>query len=279
MTEDKRTREGRDSVEGGKRGRGEGGGKKGSQQGGGGKRAARDRLASERQRQAQADRRKRQTSNVLIAVVVVVVVVGIVGYAWWASNQNDAPTTADLPALVEEQGGGIVAGDGPVEVDLWEDFQCPSCKAFEAQFGQTLRDKVDSGDVTMTIHPLSFLDQNLGNSSSKLAANAFGCAADVGQTEALDFHLTVYANQPEENPGQEAWDADALIAMGNEVGLEGDTWESCVRDQPYSDWVAQVASSQLDAGITSTPTVLIDGKKVDDLAAFEKTLEEAIAAQ
>ena len=44
-------------------------------------------------------------------------------------------------------------------------------------------DKVDSGDVTMTIHPLSFLDQNLGNSSSKLAANAFGCAADVGQTD------------------------------------------------------------------------------------------------
>jgi protein-disulfide isomerase len=254
-------------------------GKQGGQQAGKGKRAARDRLATERQRQAQADRRKRQTSNVLIAVVVVVVVVGIVGYAWWASNQSDAPTTADLPALVQEQGGGVVVGDGATEVNLWEDFQCPSCKAFEAQFGSTLRDKVDSGDVTMTIHPLSFLDQNLGNSSSVLAANAFGCAADVGEAEALDFHLTVYANQPEENPGQEAWDADALIAMGNTVGLEGDAWESCVRDQPYSDWVAQVAASQLDAGITSTPTVLIDGKKVANITEFGKTLDEAIAAQ
>lgn len=243
------------------------------------KRAARDRLAAERQRQAQADRRKRQGSNLAIAVVVLVVVVGIIGYAWWASNQSDAPATADLPALVQEQGGGVVVGDGATEVNLWEDFQCPSCKAFEAQFGDTLRKRVDSGDVTMTIHPLSFLDQNLGNTSSALAANAFGCSADVGQQEALDFHLTVYANQPAENPGQEAWNADDLIAMGNQVGIEGDDWESCVRDQPYSDWVKQVASSQLDAGITSTPTVLIDGEKVTDITGFEKALEEAIAAQ
>lgn len=243
-----------------------------------GKRAARDRLAAERQKQAQADQRRRRSTNVLIAVVTVVAVVGIVGYAIWASKQSDAPTTAALPALVHEQGGGVVAGDGPVKINLWEDFQCPSCKAFEEQFGDLIRKKVDSGDVTLTIHPLSFLDRNLGNSSSSLAANAFGCSSDAGQQQALDFHLTVYANQPEENPGQEAWNADDLIAMGNQVDINGADWESCVRDQPYSDWVTQVASSQLDAGITATPTVFIDGKQVNP-AEFETKLDEAIAAQ
>lgn len=265
----------------GKAGSGKGsksGGASGSGKSGGGKRAARDKLAAERQRQAAADRRKRQGSNLLIAVVVVAVVVGIIGYAWWASKSSDAPTTAKLPSLVEEQGGGVVFGDGPVKLDLWEDFQCPSCKAFEAQFGELMREKVESGDVTMTIHPLSFLDQNLGNTSSVLAANAFGCSADVGEQEALDFHLTVYANQPPENPGQEAWSADDLIAMGGEAGIEGADWESCVNDQPYADWVQQVAASQLDAGVTSTPTVFIDGEQVNP-ADFEKQLDEAIAAQ
>ena len=96
----------------------------------------------------------------------------------------------------------------------------------------------------MTIHPLSFLDQNLGNSSSVAAANALGCAADVGEQEALDFHQTVYANQPEETPGQPAWSTDDLIGWGNDVGIEGSEWESCVSDLTYADWVEQVAGSQ-----------------------------------
>ena len=108
-----------------------------------------------------------------------------------------------------------------------------------------------------------------------LAANAFGCSTDVGQKQALDFHLTVYANQPAENPGQEAWDADALIAMGNDAGIDGTEWESCVRDQPYEDWVAQVASSQLDAGVSQTPTVFIDGERFDRAGDFEAALDEA----
>lgn len=255
----------------------QGGNKQGGNKQGDGKRAARDRLATERAQQAKADRRKRQSSNIIIVVVVVLVAALIIGYAWYASR-DEGPTDAALPALVTEPGGGVVFGDGPVDVDLWEDFQCPGCKSFEEANGDLLKQRVDDGDVTMTVHPLSFLDQNLGNSSSVAAANAFGCAADVGEPEALDFHLTVYANQPPENPGQEAWSTDDLIGWGNDVGIEGDDWETCVTDQTYAGWVEQVATSQGSEGITSTPTVFIDGEEFtigDDLGA---AIDDALAA-
>jgi protein-disulfide isomerase len=233
------------------------------------KRAARDRLADERKRQATADRRKRTVTNVVIAVSVIVAVVAV--FVVVQNNRTSSTVTdAALPDLVSEQGGGMVFGDGPVQVDLWEDFQCPSCKAFEAANGAMLTQKVDSGDITLVIHPLSFLDDRLSNTSSLLAANAFGCSAASGQDLALAFHATVYENQPEENPGTQAWSEADLAGWGNDVGVSGDEWDNCVTGDTYSDWVGQVAAGQVDAGVTSTPTIFVDGERFDpagDLAA------------
>jgi protein-disulfide isomerase len=255
----------------------QGTGKQGAGKQGAGKRAARDRLATERAQQAKADRRKRQTSNTIIVVVVVLVAALIIGYAWYASR-DEGPTDAALPALVEEPGGGVVFGDGPVEVALWEDFQCPGCKLFEEANGEMLKQRIADGDITMTVHPLSFLDQKLGNDSSVPAASAFGCAADVGEQEALDFHLTVYENQPAETPGQDAWSTDDLIGWGNDVGIEGEDWETCVTDQTYADWVEQVATSQGSEGITTTPTVFINDEEFALGTDLDAAIDDALAA-
>lgn len=255
-----------------KSGRGQGGKKP---QGAGGKRGARDRLATERAQQAQAAQRKR--TNTAIALVVALVAVGIIGYAWWASNDS-GPTGTALPALVDESGGGVAFGDGPVDLTLWEDFQCSACKSFEEANSELIKQRITAGDVTLTIHPLSFLDANLGNSSSALAANAFGCASDVGEQEALDFHQTVYANQPAEVAGEEAWTTQDLIGWGNDVGIDGSEWESCVTEQPYAGWVEQVAKSQGTAGITGTPTIFIDGEELVDTGTLDTALDEATQA-
>ena len=59
-------------------------------------------------------------------------------------------------------------GDGPVDVTLWEDFQCPICKSSKRPTATCCKQRVDDGDITLTIHPLSFLDAKLGNDSSVL---------------------------------------------------------------------------------------------------------------
>jgi protein-disulfide isomerase len=238
------------------------------------KREARERLAQKRAEQQRAERR-RKTSGVAIGVVVVVVVLGIIGYAWWASN-DEGPDNAALPALVQESGGGVVVGDGPVDVTVWEDFQCPFCKQFEQSNGDMLRKRVDNGDITLTIHPLSFLDESLANDSSSMAANAFGCVADAGEKQALDYHLTLYANQPEENRGHDAWTSEQLIGWGNDVGVEGSDFEDCVNNMTYSGWVSQVQSSMANNGITSTPTVFVDGQEFDVSGDLSATIDQAL---
>lgn len=257
----------------GKPGKGKPGGKQGGK--GGSKRAARDQMLEKRAQQQRADQRRRIT-NIAIFVVVAIVAVGIIWFA--ASKSSDeGPSDAAQPALVQEQGGGIVVGDGPVDVTVWEDFQCPFCKSFEQANGEDLRKRVDAGDITLTIHPLSFLDAKLGNTSSALAANAFGCVADVGAQQALDYHLTLYENQPEENPGTEAWTSEQLIGWANDVGATGSEVEDCINSMTYEGWVDQVQTSMSDEGITGTPTVFVDGETFDwQNGDIEATIDDAL---
>lgn len=241
------------------------------------KRAAREKLAAERQRQASAEKRRRTITNTVIAVAVVAVVV-VVFVLVQNSRTSSSVADAELPELVTEQGGGMVIGDGPVTVNLWEDFQCPACKSFEAGNSQYLSQQVADNNITMVIHPLSFLDANLQNDSSALAANAFGCSAAAGQDKSLDYHATLFEKQPPEEIGVAAWSTEDLIGYGNDVGISGDDWAACVNDGTYNDWVEQVAASQLDNGVTSTPSVFIDGERFnlqDDLAA---AIDEAVQA-
>ncbi|HVQ87567.1 MAG TPA: thioredoxin domain-containing protein [Actinomycetes bacterium] len=265
------------------KGTGDRAGQSGAGRGGGGdgdrpRGAARERLREERARN-----RSRGGSGRLLAIIgVVLLVVAVVVIFVVVQNQRTTSTgEGELPDTVASNGGPVTFGTGPVTVSLWEDFQCPVCKAFEATNGQMLKEMADANDITLEIHPVSFLDQNLNNSSSALAANAFGCAAASGSDPALEFHLTVYEHQPEEQPGVEAWSAADLVGWGDESGISGSDWATCVNDQPFSGWVADVESSRADAGVVGTPTVFVDGelawKTKEEFPAFLQS-SDALAA-
>jgi protein-disulfide isomerase len=138
-------------------------------------------------------------------------------------------------------------------IDLWEDFQCPVCGQFEKAVGPTVTQLAASGKAKVVYHPLSFLGEE-----SVRAANAFGCATDAGKAE--QFHNALFANQPEEHTG--GYKNDDLVKAGRDVGTTGSTFESCVTDGRYNDWVKQVARAGDDAGVTQTPTVFVAGKEL-----------------
>jgi len=113
------------------------------------KRSAREALAAERARQAAADKRRQRIINTAIIIVVVLVVGGI--FIAVQKNRSTGTTTGALPQGVTEKGGPLVFGSGPVKVDVYEDFQCPNCKDFEAVNGKYLKQQVDSNAITLSI--------------------------------------------------------------------------------------------------------------------------------
>ena len=70
-----------------------------------------------------------------------------------------------------------------------------------------------------------------------------------------------------------------LIDYGKQAGITGDnltTYQSCVQSEQHKALVEAITEDASKRGVFSTPTVLVNGKKVDN--ADKATLDAAITA-
>ncbi len=207
---------------------------------------------------------------VVATVVVVVAIIAVVAGVIWTQQSQKAEITGGgnaLPTGVSALGEGypafqdVTAASGAPVVDLYEDFQCPACAAFEAALGTTFTDAAQQGKIRLVYHVKNFLDDNLKNDSSTRAANAAFCASDAGKFQ--EFHNLVYANQPA-NEGDGFTD-EQLKGFAESAGVSGaamTTWQSCYDADKYVDYVNSVESASFEDGVRGTPTVRIAGENV-----------------
>jgi protein-disulfide isomerase len=202
------------------------------------------------------------TRWLVIGMVALVVITGVVFSMIGSSTKANESFTAlkgytlgePVTATVDvAQGSGLVLNPGaPVKVDIWEDPQCPICRAFEEANGQYIEELVRTKKATVVYHVLSFL----GDESVR-AANAAMCSADEGHY--LDFHKAMYMVQPAlENSG--FFSSENLIKIGDYVGLKSESFKSCVNNGGKADLVKAHADSMAKYNVTGTPTVFINDK-------------------
>ena len=218
------------------------------------------------------------TRNLVIGMVALVVAVTI-GVSFTSNNSKEAKANAAIPSSVEKsEGYGIVFNkgvSGVPKIDIWEDFQCPVCRDFEAVNNKQIREWIEAKKVTAVFHPLSFIgSQNPGLANESAAmANAAACSADEGKF--LQYHEALYANQASsENSGK--WNATTLIALGANLKITSKNFTDCVTQGKYLGWVENVAADGSAKNVDSTPTVFINGKEIEriqknyfDAATFE----------
>jgi protein-disulfide isomerase len=211
---------------------------------------------------------------VLIVAVVVAIVIGTGGKSSTAKGASAQPVGA-----VASDAGGIFANASTAKsnaptIDLFEDFQCPTCGALERAMGPTFASMAKAGDIKLVVHTLSFLDDNLKNDSSKRSANAAACAADAGKF--LEYHALVFAAQPAQE-GDGYTDAQ-LTQFASEAGITGAalaTWQQCASSGQHDQYVIDTQDAAGRAGVNSTPTVKLNGKNITQTL----TTVNALAAQ
>ena len=165
------------------------------------------------------------------------------------------PTIPDrVPASATPEGDGVVVGLGAVRVDAFIDFLCPFCKRFELSSGPTMAGLAADGLASLVYHPMNFLDAASTTHYSTRAAASSGCSAD--QDRFLEYAHALFVNQPPEG-GPGLSDAE-LAAIGRGVGLDA-AFTACLSEGPYLDWPAYVTARADEAGVSATPTVMVDG--------------------
>jgi protein-disulfide isomerase len=249
--------------------------------------SAREKAAEMR---AEAARRESRRHSILITVVVAVVLVIAVGVTVVVrqAQHDKAVAAAQVPSGTPQNVGadlGIAtgpattpAGKRRVVVDMYEDFQCPICKEFEAADGATLKSWQQAGLVQLVYHPVAFLDRASTTNYSTRALEAAASVRNSSPSSFQAFHDLLYANQPAE--GSAGLTDSTLEDLAAQAGANRATVAADLASQRFKAWTVQ-ATDAFSQKYTGTPTVLVDGKQQQSLdpASLKAAVAAAAAAK
>ncbi len=239
---------------------------------------ARDRRDREPGPGARQRRRRILTVNgVALAVIVVAVLVSMLVQRSRGADYPPpyegpyAPVTLNADSTVTMAQPGVTR---PV-LNVYEDFQCPICDAFELANGGMLQQLAYQGHVKVIYHPFTiFLGTQPRQSNSTRAWAAAKC---VPAGRWLSYHNLLYVDQPAETR-VDGFPVSQLTAVGRQIGLTGPVFTRCVASQRYAPEIVGVSDRILQSGVDATPTVRLNGHPVslDTLVEPSITLRQMI---
>ena len=235
-------------------------------------RKSRDRSAAlRREAEARAQRRRRWILILAVGVVVAVIVGGTALLTSRDTTGQGGGAAATAPAGADGYGVLVGEADASKTVVIYEDFQCPVCGAFEHASASQVTQGIDDGKVRVEYRIVSFLDQASQNEYSSRAANAAAAVLDVAGPDAFKkFHDTLYANQPAENTAGP--DNDQLIEWAVQAGADRGQVTEAINSGQFDQWVVDATDQMSKDGVTGTPTIEIDGEKLDPQTGLQRVL-------
>ncbi len=178
------------------------------------------------------------------------------------TNSQPIGTFVEITPAVRPLENGKTLGNpnAKVKIEVYEDFQCPSCKEYtnivEPQLFQSTY--ISSGQVYYEYIQWPFIDSGSATKESHQAANASMCALEQGRF--WDYHDILFANQGAENGG--SFTNKRLQAFAESLGLDITKFNKCFSANTYSAEIKTEYQKGVDAGVNSTPSVFLNGKEV-----------------
>ncbi|WP_424184536.1 DsbA family protein [Actinokineospora sp. G85] len=230
---------------------------------------------------------------ILGVIAVVVIAAVVIGGVIWTNNTKNATQDSAIPVSAVNQdfpssrdGASVLVGPDTAKVtlDVYEDFLCPACGAFEERYAEAMEKKMAEGTLRVRYHLVNLLNEQsdpVGYSTD--SANAALLAADEGKF--FQFHKSLFDNQPVE--GGRGWSKDQLIELGTATGITSQTFADGVRAGTYDSLVteayqkARSTESLLQEGSSGqkgfgTPTLAVDNRVVD--TSSQTWLDDLVAA-
>lgn len=141
--------------------------------------------------------------------------------------------------------------DAPVRIAVFSDFQCPFCQKVAEQIPQVIKGLEDKVNVAYYFYPLD----NACNPKIKRSFHQFACkAASLAACDAEKFvevHDVIFERQAQlSNENLNNWE--------KEFGLSG-----CFDNAKTQDIIAQTMNTGEMYQLKSTPTLIINGKKIE----------------
>lgn len=226
------------------------------------------------------DRTRTILIQVAVAVVLLALIAAIAVSIAIKHSNNEKKDAANRPAVTAPAAPngvtGSITSNGAIRISkpgakatvrVIADLQCPICKQFEAANGPTLTDEVNNGDVAVEYNIIAFLDQSSnGTRYSSRGANAAYCVADADPSKFQPWLASMYQQQPEE--GSDGLPDSQIVQITQAAGVTDPAVAKCITDDKFDGYVAKSTQGVLSSGINGTPTVFVNGTKIQTQQAL-----------
>ncbi|MGW2313599.1 DsbA family protein, partial [Actinomadura luteofluorescens] len=144
-------------------------------------------------------------------------------------------------------------------VDIYEDFACPPCGAFDRRHDPMLKQLAVEGRAKVVFHPMLIFGEATqpAHDNSLRAAAALRCVTDGAHW--LSYQDALYAHQPA-NESATGYLTRDLLSYAEPLGLTSDDFTSCVKSQRHAASVKTVSQGYVSSGIQGTPSVRVNGR-------------------
>jgi protein-disulfide isomerase len=223
------------------------------------------------------EQRRHRTFRLIGAVVIIGLLVAIAVAVARSITSDDGPRATGsvvTPANIRDSAFAVGEADAPVTLELYYDYMCPACGAFEHTNSGDLTRLIEDGVLRVRLHVMSFLDpMSQGTEYSSRAANAYATVVDRAPDRVWDFHTALYQHQPAE--GTVGLSDNELAAIATEVGVPAGVAETFT-DGVHRGWIVRSTQAANDSGVSHTPTLLLNGEEFTDDWSTPGALADAV---
>lgn len=157
-----------------------------------------------------------------------------------------------------------------VTVQIFTDFECPFCGRAQATLGEL--EKLYPGKLAFVFRNMALPFHAHARDAHTFAMEAF---RQRGATSFWKAHDLLFEHQRDLTRGD-------LLGYATTLGLDPVEVEKALDEDRFKDLLAKDAKDAADAGITGTPTFVIDGYLVSGaqpLAAFRRVVDHVLGGQ
>lgn len=208
--------------------------------------------------------------NTAIALGVALLFIGVslyftnVGTQTDKNSQESTAAKSDYADVPLRDSPTLGKEDAKVTIVEFADFQCPPCATFHFGAGAVLFDQYIKKGVAKLVYKHFPM---LGEESFS-AAYASECANEQGKF--WEYHDYLFEQQSKagaENGG--TFSLPYLAGYAKQLGLNEDMFKACLDSEKYKDRISRDIADGKNAHVTGTPTIFINGKKVEGAATFK----------
>jgi protein-disulfide isomerase len=227
-------------------------------------------------------KRKERTRNWFVVGAVVLAIAIIAGVMFAVTNKNDktgqAVSSSGTPSNLSGAYNVVIGkSTAPTTIKLYEDLQCPICKAFEAVTGAKTEAAIKAGKVKVDYHMVAFLDSNSTTNYSSRALNAaMAVLSTAGPDAFMKFRTIAFDNQPAE--GTAGVPDSTLIQWAVQAGADEAAVTPLIDGNVYHQWVLNATDQMSKDGVNGTPTVYINDKLQGGTPPSPQVAAEAVLA-